>query len=125
MGHDHIPPICGAPADGARLLAAAGLWDDRGGPEDGRRTPDESNAPVRERLHRLAAERRRFGYRRLGILLEREGIRMNKKLFRIIARRVCPSVAAAAASGRRARERRWRCRKVRTSAGAWIPSPTR
>jgi len=95
-------------------------------PKTVRRTPDESDVSVRERLHRLAAERRRFGYRRLGILLEREGIRMNKKkLFRIIARRVCPSVAAAAASGRRARERRWRCRKVRTSAGAWIPSPTR
>jgi len=32
----------------------------------------------------LAAERRRFGYRRLGILLEREGVSMNKKkLFRL------------------------------------------
>ncbi|MBV8936613.1 MAG: hypothetical protein JO095_12515 [Alphaproteobacteria bacterium] len=29
---------------------------------------------IRERLHRFAAERRRFGYRRLGIVLEREGI---------------------------------------------------
>ena len=27
----------------------------------------------------LAADRRRFGYRRLGVLLEREGMRMNKK----------------------------------------------
>jgi putative transposase len=38
----------------------------------------------RERLRRLAAERRRFGYRRLHILLRREGIELNhKKLFRI------------------------------------------
>ncbi len=37
-----------------------------------------------ERLRALAAERRRFGYRRLGILLEREGVSMNKKkLFRL------------------------------------------
>jgi putative transposase len=38
----------------------------------------------RERLRHLAAERRRFGYRRLHILLRREGIKLNhKKLFRI------------------------------------------
>ena len=38
----------------------------------------------RERLRRLAAKRRRFGYRRLHILLRREGIELNhKKLFRI------------------------------------------
>jgi putative transposase len=35
-------------------------------------------------MRELAAQRRRFGYRRLGILLGREGIRMNrKKLLRI------------------------------------------
>jgi putative transposase len=39
---------------------------------------------LRERLRQLAAERRRFGYRRLHILLRREGIELNhKKLFRI------------------------------------------
>lgn len=39
---------------------------------------------VRERLRTLAGERRRFGYRRLHILLRREGIELNhKKLFRI------------------------------------------
>jgi putative transposase len=39
---------------------------------------------LRERLRRLAAERRRFGYRRLHILLRREGLELNhKKLFRI------------------------------------------
>ena len=39
---------------------------------------------IRERLHELAAERRRFGYRRLGWMLEREGRRMNhQKLYRI------------------------------------------
>lgn len=39
---------------------------------------------LRKRLRELANERRRFGYRRLGILLAREGFEVNhKKLFRI------------------------------------------
>ena len=37
---------------------------------------------VRGRLRALAAERRRFGYRRLHILLRREGIRINHKKLR-------------------------------------------
>jgi putative transposase len=46
------------------------------------RRPDD--ATVRQRLRELAAERRRFGYRRLGWLLAREGCRMNhKKLYRL------------------------------------------
>ena len=53
-------------------------------PKTVRRTPEPGDAGLRERLRRLAAERRRFGYRRLGVLLEREGVRMNKKkLFRL------------------------------------------
>ena len=44
--------------------------------------PDDG--PLRQRLRELAAERRRFGYRRLGYLLAREGITPNhKKLLRI------------------------------------------
>ena len=39
---------------------------------------------LRQRLRELASQRRRFGYRRLHLLLEREGISMNwKKLYRI------------------------------------------
>ena len=39
---------------------------------------------IRQWLRALAAERRRFGYRRLHLLLEREGVRLNhKKLFRL------------------------------------------
>ena len=42
------------------------------------------DAGLRQRLRELAAERRRFGYRRLGYLLAREGVRPNhKKLLRI------------------------------------------
>ena len=44
--------------------------------------PDDS--AVRNRLRALANERRRFGFRRLGYLLKREGIHMNhKKLLRL------------------------------------------
>jgi putative transposase len=46
------------------------------------RRPDD--AAVRARLKELALERRRFGYRRLHILLRREGLELNhKKLFRL------------------------------------------
>jgi putative transposase len=39
---------------------------------------------VRTRLRELAAERRRFGYRRLGWMLEREGTKVNlKKVYRL------------------------------------------
>ena len=53
-------------------------------PKTVRREPQAGDVAVRERRRGLAAERRRFGYRRLGILLEREGVRLNKKkLFRL------------------------------------------
>jgi len=42
------------------------------------------DGPLRQRLRALALERRRFGYRRLGLMLEREGITLNgKKLYRL------------------------------------------
>ena len=53
-------------------------------PKTVRREPEPGDAGVRGRLRALAAERRRFGYRRLGILLRREGVAMNKKkLYRL------------------------------------------
>lgn len=46
------------------------------------RRPDDG--AIRQRLRELATERRRFGYRRLHILLRREGIVLNwKKLYRL------------------------------------------
>lgn len=45
---------------------------------------DGGDEPLRQRLRELAGERRRFGYRRLGILLDREGLGANhKKIYRI------------------------------------------
>lgn len=48
------------------------------------RRPDDGAA--RSRLRALAAERRRFGYRRLGMLLSREGVRLNHKKLRRLYR---------------------------------------
>ena len=48
-----------------------------------RRPADEA---VRLRIRELAAERRRFGYRRLHFLLEKEGLSMNQKRFRRLYR---------------------------------------
>lgn len=45
---------------------------------------DGCDEALRRRLRELANERRRFGYRRLHILLQREGVEVNhKKLFRL------------------------------------------
>jgi putative transposase len=53
-------------------------------PKTVRRPERRGDEAVRARLRTLAGERRRFGYRRLGILLESEGVRMNhKKLYRL------------------------------------------
>ena len=49
------------------------------------RPPDTA---LRERLRELATERRRFGYRRLFVLLRREGEASGKnRIYRFIARR--------------------------------------
>lgn len=44
----------------------------------------DPSAPLRERLRALAEERRRFGYRRLTVLLRRDGLRVNhKRVYRL------------------------------------------
>jgi hypothetical protein len=80
----------------------------------------------------VAAERRRFGYRRLGYLLAREGIVPNhKKLLRIYREDVsdawrehCACAAVAGGNGRWARADRWCCRTARTNAGRSTSSLT-
>jgi len=51
-------------------------------PKTVRRRPEPDNPEIRARMREIAAERRRFGYRRIGLMLEREGIIMNHKKLR-------------------------------------------
>lgn len=48
------------------------------------RVPD--NPDIRRRMREIASERRRFGYRRISLMMEREGICMNPKKFRRLYR---------------------------------------
>ena len=73
-------------------------------------TPDDQ--VVRERLRALARERRRFGYRRLHILLKREGIEMNHKRLRRLYRE----------EGLQVRKRGGRKRALGTRAPILLPA---
>ena len=64
--------------------------------------------PLREKLRELARERRRFGYRRLHILLRREGLKINRKKTQRLYRE----------EGLTVRRRRGRKRAVGTRAPA-------
>src|SRR4051812_3025988 len=55
-------------------------------PKTVRRTPAPDNPEIRKRMREIAAERRRFGYRRIGVLLAREGLIMNHKKLRRLYR---------------------------------------
>jgi putative transposase len=80
-------------------------------PKTVRRAPMADAPEIRQRLRDLAGERRRFGYRRLGILLAREGITMNhKKLYRLYRE-----------EGLTVRRRRGRKRATGTRAPITIP----
>lgn len=71
--------------------------------------PDD--AAIRERLRALSAERRRFGYRRLHLLLTREGLHMNQKKLRRLYRE----------EGLQVRKRSGRKRALGTRAPMLLP----
>ncbi len=53
-------------------------------PKTVRRERPSDCPKIREEMKEIAGKRRRFGYRRIGILLERKGMTMNhKKLYRL------------------------------------------
>ena len=55
-------------------------------PKTVRRDRPPDNPEIRTRMREIAATRRRFGYRRIGLMLEREGITMNEKKLRRLYR---------------------------------------
>jgi len=93
-GQEAIDPIAKGPrAASARtgdrreeLFAAPGLRTGRLGPQEYRyRSRRENDTALRRRLRELASERRRLGYRRLLVLLRREGFEVNhKRLFPLV-----------------------------------------
>ena len=88
------------------------------------RSTRSDDTGLRQRLRELASERRRFGYRRLQILLKREGVEANwKKVYRLYREERLPSESVAAGNELWERARRWRCRKQSISAGPWTSSP--
>ena len=76
-------------------------------PKTVRREPEPDNPEIRLRMRDIAGERRRFGYRRIGLMLEREGIEMNHKKLRRLYRE-----EGLAVKRRRGRKR---------ATGAWAP----
>jgi transposase InsO family protein len=55
-------------------------------PKTVRREPEPDSPAIRVRMREVASERRRFGYRRIGLMLRREGITMNHKKLRRLYR---------------------------------------
>lgn len=47
-------------------------------PKTVRRKRPPDTPEIREEMHKIAEQRRRFGYRRVGIMLERKGMVMNE-----------------------------------------------
>jgi putative transposase len=103
-----VTPAARREAD-AQLRACSILGADRTSVRYRSRRPDD--APIRARLRELAAIRRRFGYRRLHILLVREGLLMNHKRLRRLYRE----------EGLQVRRRSGRKRAVGTRAPMTIP----
>jgi hypothetical protein len=55
-------------------------------PKTVRREPEPDNPEIRARMREVAGERRRFGYRRIGLMLRRDGMVMNHKKLRRLYR---------------------------------------
>ena len=89
--------------------------------------PDD--AAIREAMKKVASERRRFGYRRIHVMLDRQGIVMNlKKLRRLYREEKLTVRKRGAESGPWGQGVLWLCPGAPMSAGAWtssaMPSPT-
>ena len=84
-----------------------------------RRRPEDGK--LRDRLKELAAQRRRFGYRRLWVLLRREGYAVNKKrVYRLYRQERLMIRRRSGRSARLGDARRCRFRRARTGAGRLI-----
>jgi putative transposase len=95
--------LVGISRSGARYVSS------RGGDEE-----------LRERLRQLAAARRRFGYRRLHVLLRREGEVVNhKRVYRLYREEACPCASDVVREWPRKHGCRSRRQQLRTGSGVW------
>jgi len=79
-----------------------------------------NDAALRERMRELAKRWKRFGYRRLGVMLEREAIVANhKKLYRIYTEEGLKVRSKRKKGAQKFGARRCWFRLVRTNAGRW------
>lgn len=78
-----VAHLCGS-YEVSQRRACQAIGTDRSSVRYASKRPDDSG--LRARLRELAHERRRFGYRRLHILLRREGVQMNHKKLRRLYR---------------------------------------
>ncbi len=62
-------------------------------PKTGRREHPPDNPEIRVEMNKIAEKRRRFGYRRIGVMLERLGMVMNEKKLYPLADRRLPAIA--------------------------------
>lgn len=100
--------VIGSDRSSVRYL---GLWPD--------------DATIRVRLRELASVRRRFGYRRLLLLIRSEGVLINhKKLSGCMPRSGCRFAGELDVKELWEHGLRWRCHRDRTNAGRWISSAT-
>lgn len=94
-------------------------------PKTVRRERPPDNPEIRKEMKAVAAKRRRFGYRRIGVMLERKGMIMNhKKLYRLYSEEKLGAGDDGAANGPVGRGRR--CRKPHgpIRGGRWTSCPT-
>ena len=84
------------------------------------------DAELRDAIKRVSRERRRFGCRRIHVMIAREGFEVNHKEVRRIYREEKLQVRAEAAGNVLwAQESQWCYRMARTNVGAWISCPIR
>lgn len=94
-------------------LSAPGLRPDRCRSVDGAARATARQPEVREEMHKIAEKRRRFGYRRVGIMLDRKGMVMDDQTLELIYREEGLSV--------RRRRGRKRARGSRTPMPVKLP----
>jgi putative transposase len=94
-------------------------------PKTFRRERPPDNPDIRKEMKAVAAKRRRFGYRRIGVMLERKGMIMNhKKLYRLGDTTTTKSGHTHRSKTKHPQKRAGRLRNLRAPRPAGLPKLT-